>query len=99
MMLEETKTLTAQEQRSLILNMFFDGDDPENFLALIEHTGIELAATGGKISRVPDVILGHYRLKKGVYDIERAANDLATFPPVAAYIAELKAQMVENQPA
>lgn len=92
-----TGTLTAAEQRILILDMFLDGDDPENFLALIEHTGIDLAAAGGDIRRVPDVILGHYRVKKGCYDIERAANDLATFPPVAAYIAELEARIGENR--
>ena len=88
----KTRTLTAAEQRILILDMFLDGDDPENFLALIEHTGIDLAAAGGDIRRVPDVMLGHYRVKKGCYDVERAANDLVTFPPVAAYIAELKAR-------
>ena len=85
-----------RRQRILILDMFLDGDDPENFLALIEHTGIDLAAAGGDIRRVPDVILGHYRKKKGCYDIDRAASDLATFPPVAAYIAELKARTWEH---
>ena len=88
----ETKECTAAEQRNLILVMFLDGDDPENFLALIEHTGIDLAAASGDISRLPDVILGHYRVKKGCYDIDHAANDLTTFPPVAAYIAELEAR-------
>jgi len=92
----KTRTLTAAEQRILILDMFLDGDDPENFLALIEHTGIDLAAAGGDIRRVPDVILGHYRVKKGCYNVERAANDLATFPPVAPYIAELEARIGEN---
>ena len=92
----EPLVLTALDQRTLILDMFFDGDDPENFLALIEHTGIDLAAAGGDIKRVPDVILGHYRVKKGCYDIERAANDLATFPPVAAYIAGLEPRTGEN---
>ena len=91
-----TKDLTAANQRTLILDMFFDGDDPESFLALIEHTGIDLAAAGGDVRRVPDVILGHYRVRKGCYDVERAANDLATYPPVAAFIAELEAQIGEN---
>lgn len=94
----ETKELSAADQRNLILDMFLDGDDPENFCALIEHTGIDLAAAGGDIRRVPDVILGHYRKKKGSYDIDRAASDLATFPPVAACIAELEAGMVGNGP-
>ena len=85
-----TRTLTAAEQRNLILDMFLDGDDQQDLLALIEHTGIDLAAAGGDIRRVADVILGHYRIKKGCYDIDRAANDLVTFPPVAAYVAELK---------
>ena len=88
----KTRELTAAEQRKLILDMFLDGDDQHKFLALIEHTGIDLAAAGGDIRRVPDVILGHYRVKKGCYDIERSAKDLVTFPPVAAYIAELMAR-------
>ena len=92
----ETKELTAAAQKTLILDMFFDGDDPENFCALIEHTGIDLSAAGGDVRRVPDVIFGHYRVKKGCYDIDRAANDLATFPRVAGYIAELEAQLGHN---
>lgn len=80
----ETEEFTASDQRTLILDMFMDGDDPENFIALIEHTGIDLAAAGGDVRRVPDVILGHYRVKKGFYDIECVANDLARFPPVSA---------------
>jgi hypothetical protein len=86
------ETITAEEQRHLILSMFFDGNDGDNFLGLIDHAGIDLAATIGDLKRLPDVILGHYRIKKGCYDLDRAAQDLLTFPPIAARIKELKAQ-------
>jgi hypothetical protein len=92
-----TINLPPAEQRNLILNTFFDEDDDgERFLALIDHAGIDLSAAGGDVRRIPAVILGHYRIKKGCYDIDRAANDLLTYPPAAARIAELEAQKAKN---
>ena len=91
-----TTSLTVAKQRKLILDVFFDSDDPETFLALVDHAGIDLAAAAGDVKQIPDVILGHYRIKKGCYDIDRATNDLLTFPPVAAHIAGLEAQKAKD---
>ena len=44
-----------------------------------------------------DAITAHYRLPDGTYDIERAANDLATYPPIAARIKELEAEKAEKE--
>lgn len=84
--------LSAQEQRLTILSSFFDDDDPDNFLALIKHCRIDLSVCDGDAKKIPSIIAAHYRLKRGQYDIERAANDLLTFPPIAAHIKELKAK-------
>ena len=85
---------TAEEQRALVMAMFLDsaGDDNgERVLALIDHCGIDLAACNGDVKQVPNVIAAHYRVGRG-YDIDRAAHDLLTYPPVAARIEELEAQ-------
>jgi hypothetical protein len=85
--------LSATEQRNLILDVFFDCDADADFcLALIDHASIDLAATAGDVKRIPDVIVAHYRVAKGRYDLDRAAQDLLSFPPIAARIKELKAQ-------
>ena len=95
----QDKPPTPREQRNMILAMFFSegDDDGKGFLALVDHCGIDLAACHGDVKQVPNVIVGHYRIKKGFYDIDRAANDLLTFPPVAARIAELDAQKAKNE--
>lgn len=87
-----TKTDTAAEQRAMILGMYFEDADAERFLAIVKHAGIDIAECGGDPRKLQDVIAGHYRIKRGVYDIDRVARDLATFPPVAARIKELQTQ-------
>jgi hypothetical protein len=85
--------LTAAEQCGMILSMFFDEDgDADGFIALVNHCGIDLAACHGDVKQLPKLIAAHYRLQRGTYDIDRAARDLATFPPIAARIEELMAR-------
>ena len=81
-----SKPLTPDEQRNVIMSIYFD-NDVEGLLALLEHSKIDLAACHGDTSRLADVIAAHYRTQHG-YDVDRAANDLRTFPPIAAAIAE-----------
>jgi hypothetical protein len=84
---------TAQEQRNMVLAPFFDEDvDAEDFLALVDHAGIDLKAAHGDVKQIPNIIAAHYRIAKGRYDIDRVANDLLTFPPIAASIRELQAK-------
>jgi hypothetical protein len=57
---------SAEMQRNMILNMFFDEDnDADGFLALVKHCGIDLAACNGDVKQAPNVIAAHYRLKRG----------------------------------
>ena len=93
----QDKPPTSKQQRNMILAMFFDEDDHdgEMFLALVDHCGIDLAACHGDVKQIPNVIAAHYRRGRG-YDIDRAAHDLLTYPPVAARIAELDAQKAED---
>ena len=89
----------ATAERNMILAMFFDYDENDDddmranrFLSLIDHCGVDLAACHGDVKNIPNVIAAHYRLAQGRYDIDRAAHDLMTYPPIAVRIAELTAQ-------
>ena len=94
---ERKAELTPADQNNMILNMFFDEDnDADGFLALIKHCRIDLAACDGDTKQIPNVIAAHYRLAKGRYDIDRAANDLLTFPTIAAAIKERQARMARR---
>ena len=89
----QEKLPTPKEQRNMILAMFFgEGDDDgESFLELVDHCHIDLGACNGDVKQIPNVIAAHYRRGRG-YDIDRAAHDLLTYPPVAARIKELEAE-------
>jgi hypothetical protein len=100
-MMTQDKPLTPKEQRAMILATFFDFDDNDNdaaerFLALIDHCGIDLSACNGEVKHIPKVILAHYRISRGSYDLDRIAHDLVTYPPIAARIAELEAQKAKD---
>jgi hypothetical protein len=76
-----------QEQEFLILGPYLDlldTDDVQSFVSLLDHVGISLDEGDDPLLR----ILQHYWLGGGRYDLRRAANDLATFPPVAAYLEQ-----------
>ena len=51
----------------------------------LEHIGFDLAALDNA-EQFYDALLGHYRIKQGEYDIDRATNDLATYGPIASEI-------------
>jgi hypothetical protein len=93
---EASRDLSAEQQKNLILGYFFDSDDAGNLLALIDHAKIDFDACTGDAKQIPNIIVAHYRIAKGRYDLDRAANDLLTFPPIAARIEELKAQKVKS---
>jgi hypothetical protein len=58
----------------------------------VVHCGIDIDAADD----MEDAILAHYRMASGALDIERAATDLATYPPVANRIRELREQKVSG---
>jgi DNA/RNA-binding domain of Phe-tRNA-synthetase-like protein len=81
--------------RALILAWFADfqeHDGDEELTRYVVHCGIDIDAA----AELDDAIAAHYRLPSGIYDIERAANDLATYPPIAARIEELRAEKAET---
>jgi hypothetical protein len=93
----ERRSSPAEWQKDIIIGIlvsFFEDEDRTSLGEYIQHVGFDM----NSFSDPADLIsawLGHYRLKQGVYDVDRATNDLATFPPIAARIAELKAEKGE----
>nr|WP_301918470.1 hypothetical protein [uncultured Defluviimonas sp.] len=88
------EALSIEEQKSLILSIvitFFEGEERDNLTSFVRHVGFDVCA----VRRTRDFFaawLGHYRLRQGAYDVDRACNDLATWPPIAARIAELRVE-------
>ncbi len=86
--------LKTDEQKNIILNLVFDEElDGQGLLDYLEHIGFEIAALEDT-KELPEAVLGHYRIRQGEYDVDRAAMDLATYGPVAAAIVE---QMAEQK--
>lgn len=84
--------LSSHEQAQMIVTLLVDLCEPDaidQLGAYFEHVRFDLSA----LRRPQDLIaawLGHYRIRQGKYDVERAFNDLATFPPIAAEITRLQ---------
>lgn len=75
-------------KKNIILNIVLDDDqEPQSFIDYLAHFGFDITAIE-ETKQLPDAVLGHYQIKRGQYDINRAAMDLATFGPVAAAIVE-----------
>lgn len=80
--------LSSQEQASMIVALLADFCEPEMIDQLgdyVQHVGFDLSALG-RPQDLTAAWLGHYRIRQGVYDVERAFNDLATYPPIASEI-------------
>ena len=69
-----------------------DGMGLDDLCRYIMHCGIKTPAG----MSVGDAILTHYRNPLG-YDIDRAAMDLRTWPPIAARITELQTDEAERR--
>jgi hypothetical protein len=79
------------EQKRLILWPWIDFLEQGGLPAVAEyaaHVGVDL---DGKAS-FEKAVLAHYKIGRRRYDIDRAAADLARWPPVAAHIAEATAR-------
>jgi len=88
---KHTADLTSREQKNIILNFladFAESDDDGDLLSYLDHVGFDLRVIS-HVKELPAAFVAKYRLKTGKYDLDRAANDLATWPPIAARIAEL----------
>jgi hypothetical protein len=87
----QTSDLSPGEQKNIILSIFADfaeSDDDGDLLSFLDHVGFDLRVISD-VRELPAAFVATYRLKSGKYDLNRAANDLATWPPIAARIAEL----------
>ena len=71
------------EAENLLLSLYED-EAIHSDGSFFEHVGLSRDASWGHFRR-------HYD-KEGLPDADRAANDLATYPPVARRIAELQAE-------
>lgn len=80
--------LSSQEQADMIVALLADFCEPEMIDQLgdyLQYVGFDLAALG-RPQDLTAAWLGHYRIRQGVYDVERAFNDLASYPPIASEI-------------
>jgi len=75
------QALTTNEQKNMVLNIAFDHlnleDEGQGFCDYLKHIGFDITAITDT-KELPAAILGHYRIKQGEYDVDRAAMDLAT---------------------
>ena len=77
------------EDRGAILACVNDFEDPDELVDFLIHcrvTSDDIARQDGDIG---EAVLAHYERADG-YDIDAAAHDLATWPPIAQRIAELR---------
>lgn len=96
----EHEKLTPKEQKGLIESIFSDfcdADDDSDLLSFIDHIGFDLRVISNARELYP-AFVAYYRLKTGVYDVDRATNDLVTWPPIAARIAELASTSQQGLP-
>ena len=81
--------LSLEEQKKIILNILADFcTDADELPRFLGHVGYDIGAISHPSQLIPSY-LGHCRLKTGTYDVDRACNDLATWPPIAAEIRRL----------
>ena len=76
------------EHENILLGHFIDEAENSDG-GFFEHIGLPADASWGEFRR-------HYD-KDGVPDIDRAANDLFTYPPIAERVEELKAEKARSE--
>lgn len=87
--------LTTEEQKNFICGILADfaaDPDVEMLFAYLRHCGLPLMALRSAADIVP-AFLSLYRIRPGLYDVDRACDDLRWWPPIAARIAELEAEV------
>lgn len=85
-------SIPLPQQKSLLLGILNDFlSDPEELFDYFDHVGFDPLCLG-QIRDLPQAWMAYYRVRAGVYDVDRACRDLAAWPPIAARIAHLQAQ-------
>src|SRR6476619_4413177 len=81
------------DQRGQVLAVFANyAPDVDKLFAFLRHCEIDLEPLADKPTELADLILSHFYVRPGVYDIDRLGHLLATFPPIAARIREIQAE-------
>lgn len=82
------------EQEALVpahLTDFVKNDGIDDLIEYLLHCGIPFVVLAAADKRgLAPIILAHYRIKPGVYDIDRVAADMVRWPPIAEEIARLE---------
>ncbi len=82
------------DAREQVLAVFADyaEHDVDQLVEFLQHCRIDLEPYLSKKAELPDIIVAHFNVRPGVYDIARLGELLATFPPIAARIREIHAE-------
>lgn len=97
-LIDETADLTTEQQKALICGILADfaaDPDVEVLFKYLRHCGLPVMALTSAHDIVP-AFLGLYRIRPGLYDVDRACSDLYFWPPIFARIAELAAEAEEK---
>jgi hypothetical protein len=88
----------AHDQREQVLAVFADyaEHDVDKLSDFLQHCQIDLEPVLNKSAELPDVIASHFYIRPGVYDIDRLGHLLATFPPIAARIRDIQAEIASK---
>lgn len=96
------KTLNKGEcTKSQVLAPFIDmienrNDEGEAFVGFLDHCGIDVSGVTNIETQLLDCVAAHYFIRPGVYDLDRVANHLITWPPIATRIAEIQEQQARK---
>lgn len=101
-MTDLSNPMSTEEQKNLICGIllsFLEEGDYEGLFDYLHHCGVPLRVIRSSADILP-AFLGLYRIRPGLYDVDRACMDLRWWPPIATHIAELEAEAMgqSNQP-
>ena len=90
-----TKRMTKAESEGALLSWFVDLTENDDLKAFLDHIQFDMATvpSGANPEQFFEAFKGHY-VRRGRIDDDRVAQDLATYPPIAAEIVRL--QMADN---
>lgn len=75
--------------KNMLAGLLIDMIESDEWPEYLIHVGFDVGALTDAKDLLPAWI-GHYRIGQGTYDTDRAAMDLATWPPISRRIFELQ---------
>jgi hypothetical protein len=95
-------TKSADQIIAPFWDLFENGNDGGLELTdFVLHCGFDsqeyLSAVDEGWAEVETMILGRYRVRPGLYDVQPLADSLLTYPPIAAEIARLQREKVSKK--